>query len=262
MTTYETLEISMDDRGVATVTMNRPDKRNALNAQMMLDLTHMAQNLGAADETRAIVIKGAGKLFCSGGDLQWMMDQINADRQTRMAEARKLATMLQALNTMPTPLIGQIHGGAFGGAVGLACVCDVAIAQTGTKFGLTETKLGLIPATISPYVIARMGEGFARRVFMSARIFDATEAAALNIIAKSVDASDLPLAIEAEIAPYLHVAPQAVGHAKALARKLGPKIDDAVIDETITLLADVWEGAEASEGLDAFLNKTTPSWAD
>ena len=167
---YETLEVKIDERGVAYVTLNLPNKRNFLSAQMNADLTDMAGTLGGATETRAIVLSGAGKVFCAGGDLTWMKAQIGADRPTRMREARKLAEMLNALNTMPTPLIGRIHGGVFGGGVGMACVCDVAIADDTTTFGLTETRLGLIPATIGPYVVARMGEGKARRVFMSARL--------------------------------------------------------------------------------------------
>lgn len=260
--TYETLDIRKDSRGVAYVTLNLPDKRNVLSAQMIADLTDMAGTLGAATETRAIVLSGAGKVFCAGGDLAWMKAQIEADRATRMREARKLAEMLNALNTMPTPLIGRIHGGAFGGGVGMACVCDVAIADAATKFGLTETRLGLIPATIGPYVIARMGEGNARRVFMSARMFEAKEAALLGIVARAVPSADLDDAVEAEVAPYLSVAPGAVGAAKALARSLGPRIDAEVIDDTIRRLADTWEGDEAVHGIAAFFAKTDAPWAD
>ena len=258
---YETLNIRLDDRGVAYVTLNTPDKRNALSARMIADLTDMARTLGAQTTTRAVVLSGAGKVFCAGGDLNWMKAQIEADRETRMAEARKLAEMLNALNEMPSPLIGRIHGGAFGGGVGMACVCDVAIADAATKFGLTETRLGLIPATIGPYVLARMGEGRARRVFMSARIFDAAEAADLGIVAKAVAAEDLDAAVEAEVAPYLSVAPEAVGAAKALARALGPRIDAEVIDDTISRLADTWEGEEAAHGIAAFLAKEKARWA-
>ncbi len=258
---YETLQVSTDLRGVVTLCLNLPDTRNAMSAAMIAELTDFAQTTGAAPETRAVVLMGAGKVFCAGGDLGWMQQQIKADRTARMVEARKLAMMLKALNEMPSPLIGRIHGGAFGGGVGLACVCDVVIADAATKFGLTETKLGLIPATISPYVIARMGEGRARRVFMSARLFGAGEAVELGIAAKAVPAGDLDAVIEAEVAPYLSVAPGAVGASKALARALGPVIDDAVIDDTITRLADTWEGAEAAEGIAAFLDKTKPGWA-
>ena len=257
---YDTLDIEIDARGVAYVRLNQPDTRNALSAEMLADLTDMAQTLGAARGTRAIVLSGNGKTFCAGGDLKWMKAQIEADRATRMREARKLAEMLQALNEMPTPLIGRLHGGAFGGGAGLACVCDVAIAAAGTKFGFTETRLGLIPATIGPYVLARMGEGRARQVFMSARIFEAAEAERLGIVARVVAPEALDAAVEAEVAPYLAVAPGAVGAAKALARALGPRIDDAVIDDTIRRLADTWEQDEAAKGIDGFLNKTAVDW--
>lgn len=261
MSDYETLAILVDERGVAYVTLNQPDKRNALSAQMIAELTDMAKTLGAANTTRAIVLAGEGKLFCAGGDLSWMKAQIEADRPTRMAEARKLALMLNALNEMPTPLIARIHGGAYGGGVGMACVADVAVAETGAKFGFTETRLGLIPATIGPYVLARMGEGNARRVFMSSRVFDAAEALDLRVIARLVEADQLDAAVEAEVAPYLVVAPEAVGAAKALARALGPQINAEVIDETITRLADTWEGEEAAHGIEAFLTRTPARWA-
>lgn len=257
---YRTLDVNVDARGVAYVALNLPDTRNALSGEMIKELTQLALSIGAKEETRAIVLSGNGKVFCAGGDLNWMKAQIEADRSTRMAEARKLAEMLRALNEMPTPLIGRIHGGAFGGGVGLACVCDVAIAASGTKFGLTETRLGLIPATIGPYVIARMGEGRARRVFMSSRLFEAGEAEVLGIVARSVDSKVLSDAVEAEVAPYLSVAPAAVGAAKSLARFLGPRIDNSVIEETIERLADTWQGEEADHGISAFLAKTKARW--
>ena len=250
---YETLTVHRDDRDVQYVTLGRPEKRNALSAQMIADLTHMAQSI--ATGTRAVVLSGEGSIFCAGGDLEWMNDQINADRVTRMAEARKLAMMLDALNTLPAPLIGRIHGGAFGGGVGIACICDVAVVSKDCKFGLTETRLGLIPATISPYVLARMGEGNARRVFMSARVFDATEAAQLGICPPPVDTDMLDSAVEAEIAPYLKTYPTAVARAKVLARSLGSQIDSSVIDTCIEALADTWETQAAADGIARFLNK-------
>lgn len=257
---YETLTVRLDENQVGHVVLNRPDKRNAMSGQMIAELTHVANTLGSTPETRAIVLSGSGDYFCAGGDLAWMQEQVNGDRTTRVREASKLAHMLDALNTMPTPLIGKIHGGAFGGGVGLACVCDVAIAQIGTKFGFTETRLGLIPATIGPYVIARMGEGNVRRVFMSARLFDADEACKLGVIAKAVAEEDIDNAIKAEVQPYLSVAPRAVGAAKALARRLGPRIDKDATNETIQRLADIWESDEAREGIDAFLTKRRANW--
>ena len=258
--TYESLHIETDDRGVAYVTMNTPEKRNVLSAKAIAELTDMAQSIGASDKTRAVVLSGAGKVFCAGADLNWMKAQIDADRATRMAEARKLAEMLSALNEMPSPLIGRLHGGAFGGGVGIACVCDVTVAEADTKFCFSETRLGIIPATIGPYVLARMGEGRARRVFMSSRVFDAAEAEALGIVSRAVPTGDLDAAVEAEVAPYLSVAPGAVAGSKALARSLGPRIDAEVIDDTIRRLADIWETEEASHGIQAFLSKTPARW--
>lgn len=261
METYATLQVATDTRGVAHITLNCPEKRNALSGLMIGELTAAARYLGAQGDVRAVVLSGAGTVFCAGADLDWMKSQISANRETRMAEARKLAMMLQTLNEIPKPLIGRIHGGAYGGGIGLACICDVAIAAQGTLFGLTETRLGLIPATISPYVLARIGEGAARRVFMSARIFDAAEAVALGLVAKVVAGADLDTAIEAEIAPYLSAAPGAVAAAKALTRALGPRIDDAVIEDSIGRLADIWDGEEAAHGIAAFLSKTPGRWS-
>lgn len=139
-------------------------------------------------------------------------------------------------------------------------VCDVTVAVDDARFGLTETKLGLIPATISPYVLARMGEGRARRVFMSSRLFDTAEAKDLGLVAKIVTAGELDTAIEAEVAPYLKVSPDAVAAAKALSRSLGPVIDEAVIEDTVSRLADCWEHPAAMEGIGAFFDKRKPNW--
>lgn len=254
------LDVRTDPRGVVYVTLNAPKKRNALSAVLIAELTEVALTFGQDRKTRAVVLSGAGPVFCAGGDLNWMKAQIDGDRAQRIAEARKLAAMLQALNTMAAPLIGRLHGGAFGGGIGLACVCDVALAERGTRFSFSETRLGIIPATIGPYVVARMGEGKARRVFMSARVFDAAEAETLGIVARVVEAAELDAAIEAEVLPYLTVAPGAVAAAKRLVRDLGLRIDPAVIDDSIERLADIWESAEATAGIAAFLAKRPPPW--
>lgn len=261
MSGYETLALSVDARGVAHLQLNAPARRNVLSGAMIAELTDAAAALGADPAVRAIILSGAGPVFCAGGDLAWMREQIGADRATRIREARKLADMLRALNETPKPLIGRIQGGAFGGGAGLACVCDVAIAEEGARFGFTETKLGLIPATIGPYVLARLGEGPARRVFMSARLFGAAEALSLGLVARVVAPGALDDAVAAEASPYLGAAPGAVGAAKALARFLGPPIDDATIAASIERLADVWETEEAAHGVASFLEKTSPRWA-
>ncbi|NRB33258.1 MAG: crotonase/enoyl-CoA hydratase family protein [Rhodobacteraceae bacterium] len=257
---YQTIAVAQDARGVATVTLNRPDKHNAMSAEMIADLTNVASALGSDPAVRVVVLTGAGRSFCAGGDLRWMQGQMAADPGTRFAEARKLAEMLQALNQMPKPLIGAVQGNAFGGGVGLASVCDVAIGVQGLRMGLTETRLGLIPATIGPYVLARMGQAMARRVFMSARLFDADEAVTLGLLARVVAPEALAEAVEQEVLPYLSCAPGAVASAKALALSFGEAVDDATIDRTIAALVARWETDEAKEGVGAFFDKRKASW--
>lgn len=256
----ETIDIAVDDRGVAVLMLDMPERHNALAPQMIAELTEAAERLGADPAVRVVVLTGNGKSFCAGGDLAWMKDQMAADAATRAREARKLAEMLGALDRMPKPLIGRVQGQAFGGGIGMMSVCDVAVGVEGAKFGLTETRLGLIPATIGPYVVARMGASRARRVFMSARIFDAAEAVELGLLAKAVAAEDLDAAVEAEVAPYLACAPGAVAKAKALVAALEPRVNDAVVDMTIAALVDAWESDEGPEGVSAFFEKRKPSW--
>lgn len=257
---YETIEITRDARGVATLTLVRVDKHNAMSAQMIAELTRAAGELAEDADVRVVILTAQGKSFCAGGDLGWMRAQMAADGETRFREARKLAEMLGALNTLPKPLIGAIQGNAFGGGVGLISVCDVAIGADHVKMGLTETRLGLIPATIGPYVVARMGEARARRVFMSARLFDASEAVDLGLLARRVAAEDLAEAVEREVVPYLSCAPGAVASAKQLVRDLAPQVDEAAIDMTIRALVDRWETAEAAEGIGAFFDKRKAAW--
>lgn len=257
---YKTIALKIDARGVACLTLNRPEKHNAMSGEMITELTAAARTLSADAGVRVVVLTGAGKSFCAGGDLGWMQAQMAADSATRFAEARKLAEMLQALNTMTKPLIGMLQGNAFGGGVGLASVCDVAIGVDQMKMGLTETKLGIIPATIGPYVLARMGEARARRVFMSSRVFSADEAVALGLLAKCVSVDELHDAVEAEVVPYLNCAPGAVAAAKKLTRELGPEINDLVIDHTVNALVARWQTAEAQEGIGAFFERRSPVW--
>jgi methylglutaconyl-CoA hydratase len=259
---YETLIITVDHRGVACIALNRPEKHNAMSATMISELTEAAARLGGDPAVRVVVLTGAGDSFCAGGDLGWMRAQLHATAAQRAAEATRLARMLGALNTLPKPLIGRVQGQALGGGVGLISVCDMAVGVRGAQFGLTETRLGLIPATIGPYVIARMGEAAARRVFMSARRFDADEAVRLGLLAQAVPPEALDAAVEAEVAPYLLVAPGAVAAAKKLARDLGPRIDDAAIAQSIEALITCWEGDEAAEGIAAFFDRRPPRWAE
>lgn len=259
---YATLRTSVDDRGIATLQLARPSKHNALNGAMISDLTTAARHLAEDDRIRAVVLSAEGESFCAGGDLTWMQAQFAATRTARLREARSLADMLRALNELPKPLIAVVQGNAYGGGVGLMCVSDAVIAAETAKFGLTETRLGLIPATVGPYVTARLGERGARRMFFSPRLWSAEEARDIGLVSLVTDATGLAEAVEAEVAPYLQAAPHAVAAAKALARSLGPVIDEAVISASIERLADAWEGAEAQEGVTAFLEKRKPWWSD
>ena len=257
-----TITLTTDARGVATLTLNRPEKHNAMSAAMIDELAKAAADLGRDPAVRVVVLTGAGKSFCAGGDLGWMQDQMRADAATRARGARALAEMLGSLNALPKPLIGRVQGQAFGGGVGLIAVCDIAIAVQGAKFGLTETRLGLIPATIGPYVLARMGASRARQVFMSGRVFGADEAVRLGLAAGAVPSAALDAAVEAEIAPYLACAPGAVARAKALVRYLDPGAPDAAaVEHSIAELIACWDGPEARDGIAAFFERRPAPWA-
>lgn len=256
----DTVRIETDALGVATLWLARPEKRNAMSGQMIAELTDAAGKLAADDAVRVVILAAEGPVFCAGGDLGWMQEQMAADAETRRREAGALAMMLKALNELPKPLIGRVHGNAFGGGVGLISVCDVAVAAKTASFGLTETRLGLIPATIGPYVVARLGEGMARRVFMSGRVFGADEAVRLGLLGRSVPDGDLDRAVADEVSPYLGCAPGAVAEAKALARRLGANVGMAEIDASIDALVKRWESEEAREGTSAFFEKRKARW--
>ncbi|WP_417523812.1 crotonase/enoyl-CoA hydratase family protein [Marinovum sp.] len=258
---YETIRTETDARGMATLTLARSEKHNAMSAQMLDDLVAACTALGADDAVRVVVLAAEGKTFCAGGDLGWMRQQFEMDAATRRRESAKLSVMLQALDTLPKPLIGRVQGNSFGGGMGLMSVCDVVVAAETAKFGFTETRLGLIPANIGPFVLRRMGPAMARRVFMSARIFDTDEAISLGLVARAVPVEALDEAVEAEVAPYLACAPGAVAEAKALIRALGGGVSQDEMDFAAGALAERWESAEAQEGIAAFFDKRKPGWA-
>ncbi|MDP4031963.1 MAG: crotonase/enoyl-CoA hydratase family protein [Pseudorhodobacter sp.] len=258
---FETIKVQTDPRGVATLTLNRVARHNALSGDMIGELTEAAHGLAQDASVRVVVLAAAGSSFCAGGDLDWMLAQVAGDAAARRAAATALAMMLNTLNTMPKPLIGRVQGQAFGGGLGLMSVCDLALGVKGARFGLTETRLGLIPATISPYVLARIGSAAARRHMMGSRLFDATEAARIGLLAQVVAAETLDAAVEAEVLPFLGCAPQAVAETKALIRHLTPGIDADLIAATIEMLVRRWESAESAEGIAAFQAKRKPGWA-
>jgi methylglutaconyl-CoA hydratase len=254
------IRVDKDARGVATLTLAREDKHNALSAQMMTELEEAARALASDRSVRVVVLAAEGRTFCAGGDLAWMRAQFDMDADTRRVESRRIATVLGALYDLPQPLIGRVQGNALGGGVGLVSVCDVAIGVAGAKLGFTETRLGLIPANIGPYVLARMGATRAAEVFMSARVFDADEAVRLNLLSRTVDPEGLDAAIEAELLPYLSCAPGAVAEAKALMRDLAGRVTQQQVDMAIDALARRWQSDEAREGVGAFFDKRAPNW--
>ncbi|MEM6972271.1 MAG: crotonase/enoyl-CoA hydratase family protein [Pseudomonadota bacterium] len=252
----------LDARGVAHLTMNRPKRHNAMDAALIDALADAAATLDADPAVRVIVLQGAGKSFSAGGDLAWMRRQAEADRATRIAEARRLAHMLGTLDGLSKPLIARVHGAAYGGGIGLMAVADTAIVAADAKLALTEVRLGLTPATISPYVVERLGRAGAREVFFSGRMIEPADAVRLRLASVMVAPEALDAAVEDQIAPYLAAAPGAVADAKRLVNRLAPGPDPQTIAMTIEALADRWETAEAREGIDAFFAKRAPSWRD
>ena len=217
---FETISVSVDRRGVAALTLRRHAQHNALSGLMIRELTAVAGLLAEDRAVRVVVLTGEGESFCAGGDLNWMKEQIAETREERIAEAHRLALMLKALRDLPTPLIARVNGQAYGGGVGLISVCDAAIAVEGARFGLTETRLGLIPATISPYVAARIGPAAFLRLATSARLFETQTASAIGLISSVVAPEELDAAVETEIAPYFAASPEAVAASRnTVARK-------------------------------------------
>ena len=256
------IEVEQDARGVAHLWLSRADKHNALSAQMMTELEAAAGALAQDDSVRVVILGARGKSFCAGGDLAWMRAQFEMDAETRRSESRRIATALGALAALPQPLIARVQGNAFGGGVGVISVCDAAVAVPDARFGLTEVRLGLIPANIGPYVVARMGAFAARQVFMNGAAFSADRAVELNLLSGVCAPDALDAAIEDLVAPYLACAPGAVREAKALLNALVGPVQGAEGDPAIDALAKRWETEEARAGIAAFFDKRPAPWAE
>lgn len=257
---FETIRLTTDARGIAEVTLDRPDKHNAMNAQMIAELSDAARTLSADDAVRVVVLRAEGPSFCAGGDLGWMRAQAEKDRAGKIEEASALAEMLGLWNVLPKPLIGRVHGAAYGGGLGLVAVCDVVVAEEATRFALTETRLGLIPATIGPFVVGRMGQAFARQVFFTGKPFNTAFLVRAGLVARSCCADELDAAVEDEILSVLGCAPGAIARAKALCRALVGTDPAEAAHLSANALADCWETDETQEGIAAFFAKETPSW--
>jgi methylglutaconyl-CoA hydratase len=253
--------VAVDPRGVARLSLNRPEAKNAMSQDLMRELAAAARKLVADPAVRVLVLTGSGDVFSAGGDLKGMQRQAAATREGRLADATEFAKILGELDRLPKPLIGRINGPAFGGGLGLISVCDVAIGLAGSAFRLSEVTLGLIPATISPYVVAKIGVPNTRRIMLNATKLDGRAAARLGLLDEVVDTlEELDAAVEREAAAALLCAPGAVANAKELIRYVSTHDAEANLPYTATALADAWETAEIREGIDAFFAKRKPNW--
>jgi len=245
---------------VAYVTLNRPQIRNAFDETLIAELGHALAELDADATVRAVVLGGAGTAFCAGADLNWMKRMAGYGYEQNLADARALASMLKTLDRMSKPTIARVHGPAFAGGVGLVAACDIAVGTPEAKFCLSEAKLGLSPATISPYVVRAMGEKAARRYFLTAEVFDANEAYRVGLLS-SVSASEN---LDAEIGKILgHLVaggPQALAKIKDLIRRVSSgSVDDSMIDDTAKRIAEIRVSPEGKEGIASFLEKRKPA---
>ena len=257
---FQTIRLEVDTRKVAQVSLARAEKHNAMNAQMIAELSEAARWLTVQEDLRAVVLRAEGKTFCAGGDLGWMRDQAGKDRQGKLDEALTLARMLGLWNALPQPVIGRVQGAAYGGGLGLIAVCDHVITSDTARFALTETRLGLIPATIGPFVVAKLGEAFARQVFFNGAPIGPDLLLRAGMISRSLPAGELDDAVEAEVACYLGCAPGAVAAAKALCRRLVAQDPAAQAEMSAAALADRWEAPEAMAGIEAFFARKEPPW--
>jgi methylglutaconyl-CoA hydratase len=258
---FEMIDVAVEPRGAAWITLNRPEAKNAMSQQLMRELRTAARQLVEDSSVRVIVLTGSGEVFSAGGDLKGMTGQAANTREGRIGDATEFAMTLADLDGLAKPLIGRINGSAFGGGLGLISICDIAIGIVEATFRLSEVTLGLIPATISPYVVAKIGVPAARRIMLNARKLDGNGAARLGLLDDVVPTiEELDKAVEREIVAALCCAPGAVANAKELIRFVSTHNAQENLVYTANALADSWETAEIREGIDAFFNKRKPYW--
>ncbi|MFO1322656.1 MAG: enoyl-CoA hydratase/isomerase family protein [Burkholderiales bacterium] len=246
---------------IGIVTLNRPDVHNAFDETLIAELTAAIAALGADDGVRVIVVAGNGPSFCAGADLNWMKKMAAYDRAENVADAKALADMLRTLRDVGKPTVARVHGAAYGGGVGLVACCDIAIGAAEATFALSEAKLGLIPATISPYVVGAIGARAASRYFLSAERFEAAEAYRIGLLHDIVPIAQLDDRVNEMLGPLLVAGPAAQRECKALIRAVAHRpIDAGVIADTVTRIADVRASPEGKEGVAAFLAKRSPAW--
>lgn len=262
MKKLETILLDIDKRHVATITLNRVEVHNAFNEKMIAEINETVSSLGKEIAIRAIILKGAGKLFSAGGDLNWMKKAATYTEAENWDDAVKLSDMFNSLNSVSKPLIVLVQGAAMGGATGLISCADIAIAVSDTKFAFSEVKLGLIPATISPFVLAAIGARAARRYFLTGERFDGNAALNMGLVHELVDSADqLDAAGEAIISQILTSGPEAVETSKKLIKDIaGQEINTELRHKTAEDIAKRRACAEGQEGLSAFLEKRQASW--
>lgn len=255
------LVLSVDRAASVTrITMNRPAVHNAFDPGLIAELRQTFERLAEDAAVRAIVLAGAGPSFCAGADLNWMRQSLSYSPEENHADTLALADMLDAIASCPQPVVARVHGAALGGGVGLVAACDIAVAAEDARFGFTEARLGLAPAVIAPYVLARIGAGHARALFLTAERFDAARALAMGLVHRVVPAADLDGAIEDIVRHLLAVGPEAARACKALARLVPAMSADEARSHTATVIARLRTGAEGQEGIRAFLEKRKPGW--
>jgi methylglutaconyl-CoA hydratase len=247
--------------GVARVTLNRPELRNAFDDELIKRLHGAFDDISRDGSIRVMVLAGNGPAFCAGADLNWMKRMAGYDYEQNLADATALAEMLAALDRLPKPTIARVHGPVFAGGTGLVAACDIAVGTPEAKFCLSEAKLGLSPATISPYVIRAMGERTARRYFLTAEVFDAQEALRIGMLSILTTKEELDGVVSSLVEHLLAGGPKAHGKIKALIRAVaGRRPDDALAAETAQRIAEIRGSPEGREGIAAFLEKRKASW--
>ena len=245
----------------ATITLTRPELRNAFNDEVIAELTQAFTGLGSSDEVRAIVLAAEGPAFCAGADLNWMRRMADYDRAQNLADAARLAEMLRVIHQCPKPVIARVQGDVYAGGMGLVACSDIAISVDCAHYCLSETRLGLLPATISPYVMRAMGPRAAQRYCLSAERFDAAEALRIGFVHEVVTAELLDERVDAVAQALVNASPAAVRACKRLLQDVAQReIDAALIAQTVEAIADVRASAEGREGVQAFLQKRQPSW--
>src|SRR5262245_49131958 len=248
------------DGPIVRVTLNRPDVRNAFNEELIAELTAWAESVRTDGPARVAVLSGAGKVFCAGADLTWMSKMVAYSREENIRDARAMARMFEVLDALAIPLIGRIHGAALGGGVGLAAVCDIVVAAENAAFAFTEVKLGILPAVISPYALAKIGRSAARELFLTGARFSAARAKEIGLVHSVVDVADLDRVVAKHVNDLLTAGPEAIAAAKALIPQVAGRNPADVRSITAAAIAGRRVSKEGQEGLRAFLGKRKPSW--